>query len=574
MQNISSATQLSSRQNSEESAWRIPLYELARLCAGTVLLVASVLRVYTWPAALVDGGRPLNVLLSLGEAALGAILICGFCKVAVRWIAIACFAAFLALVTVRLLRGEVDCHCFGGFRVPPVLTFWLDAGLFIALFVGIPSAALRPVDRKPASRAVPVRRALVFLLLVSSPAVILLLSAMRPPARLANNGTISSGSPEVLLEPQSWLAQRWPLLPHVGERGRLSHGAWLVVLYREDCSACQEALTRVNGEYAVAGSPSRSAIRTSTTSSLVTNPSGNVAILSPQPALAMVEVPGDAGAVRGATPHSVLASFSLKTRLGADHQWILPTPTLIWLRDGIVVQVGQEQTLPATSAPVRHRVVTASATDPQDASNGGNIVFDLGFVPVHQRTSVMLSVPSLTSKSMSLRAVRADCACMSIPFPPAELAAGHPTLMELRFDAPEGAQPYAKRIVMVPADPQAPAIHLVVRARVGLPLTVNPRRWSVPTTEDPASGSTLEVTVANAGDEPCRILYGTSELPDCIVTVPQNHIAGGAAMKLSIRLGPEARTKLLAAQRAIIHLHADCPTQPEVDIIVDSAVRD
>lgn len=562
---IMSSVAHSSHRAAEESTWRIRLYDVARLCAGTVLLVASVLRVYAWKVQLwhsagVEGSRAVDISISLGEAVLAAMLICGFRKAVVRWMALASFAAFLVFVALKLLRREADCNCFGDAQVPPVFTFGFDAALLTALFVGIPSAEARSVGAKTSSRAALAWRALFFLLLIISP-ILPLLGPVRVPAHLANDGTIGGPSRQVLLEPQSWLGHRWPLLPHVGEHERLSRGAWLVVLYRDDCDACQKTLTRLNNEYATAAST----VRSVATSSVAKD----AAVPSSQPGLAIVEVPDGSSADHSATIHSVPASVSLKSRLETDYQWILPTPSLIWLQDGIVVRVESAPTHPAASESVPRNIVAATVIDPHDPFRDGQIVFDLGFVPTHRRTTVMLSIPAMASIPTAIRAVRPDCACMSVPFPPAELAAGRATMMELTFDAPEEARPYVKRIVMVLANPRMPVVNLVVRAGVGLPLTVDPSRWSVQAIENPASESTLEATVANAGDKPYRILYGMSELPDCVVTIAQKPIAGGATNKLLIRLGPVGKAKLLSTQRATVHLHTDCQSQPELDIAVE-----
>ncbi|MFO0840782.1 MAG: hypothetical protein U0797_00060 [Gemmataceae bacterium] len=53
------------------------------------------------------------------------------------------------------------------------------------------------------------------------------------------------GGPVILLEPETWVGGRFPLLSHIDVGEALAQGRWTVVLYRQDCPACRETIGRL-----------------------------------------------------------------------------------------------------------------------------------------------------------------------------------------------------------------------------------------------------------------------------------------------------------------------------------------
>src|SRR5205085_1281166 len=58
------------------------------------------------------------------------------------------------------------------------------------------------------------------------------------------NGDILGDGSVVVLEPEKWIAQRFPLLRYIDIGSQLGVGSWILVLYRKDCLACQEEVSK------------------------------------------------------------------------------------------------------------------------------------------------------------------------------------------------------------------------------------------------------------------------------------------------------------------------------------------
>lgn len=48
----------------------------------------------------------------------------------------------------------------------------------------------------------------------------------------------------VVLAPETWIGQRFPLVAHIDIGDQLAEGLWLVLLHRPDCSACRDAVSQ------------------------------------------------------------------------------------------------------------------------------------------------------------------------------------------------------------------------------------------------------------------------------------------------------------------------------------------
>ena len=74
------------------------------------------------------------------------------------------------------------------------------------------------------------------------------------PAVLDDSGDIFGDSQFVVLEPEKWIGQRFPLLKYIDISDQLTEGQWIVVLYRHDCPHCRELLAefeRLSGGWAL-----------------------------------------------------------------------------------------------------------------------------------------------------------------------------------------------------------------------------------------------------------------------------------------------------------------------------------
>jgi hypothetical protein len=149
-------------------------------------------------------------------------------------VALACFVGFAGLTAYKAWHGDASCGCFGRVSIAPQYTLVLDVAVVLALL------AWRP--RREAARSMWRRAAAVgaSVLALGIPGGVAMATAHA--AAVTDDGALLGRGRFVVLEPETWVGKRFPLLPHIDIGEQLSRGKWIVVLYSHDCSHCQEAL--------------------------------------------------------------------------------------------------------------------------------------------------------------------------------------------------------------------------------------------------------------------------------------------------------------------------------------------
>ena len=128
-----------------------------------------------------------------------------------------------------------------------------------------------------------------------------------PPAG-TDAGVIPTGNSLVVLAPETWVGQHFPLESYLDVGGQVMQGQWVIVLYHADCETCRKVIPEY--ERLAQGDPAA-------------------------PRVAFVEMPPYA-----ATPADRLVSPSsaaLQGRLSAQREWFAKTPIVLELSDGKVV---------------------------------------------------------------------------------------------------------------------------------------------------------------------------------------------------------------------------------------------
>ncbi|MCY2925131.1 MAG: hypothetical protein NT031_06770, partial [Planctomycetota bacterium] len=128
------------------------------------------------------------------------------------------------------------------------------------------------------------------------------------PTTVSADGELVGGSGIVLLEPETWVGGRFPLLGHITVGEKLSHGRWIVVLFARGCPGCAEALPRY--QKMAAGSAARG-----------------------EPAVALVEIPRPH---HPDAPEPARQAGPLWGRLDDRKDWFVTTPVVLLLADGVV----------------------------------------------------------------------------------------------------------------------------------------------------------------------------------------------------------------------------------------------
>jgi hypothetical protein len=238
--------------------------------------------------------------LATAEILFGCWIISGLYPRLTRWLTALCFLVFFGSSLTKALSGEANCGCFGPVPINPWVTAAVDGFVLATLFW------IRPVENARPNR----RHWAVFTLLsAGSGAVIAVVLVFAQPVRLSASGG-EDGAIDVL-RPEEWVGRPCPLIGQIDMGDRLSEGDWVVMLHRPGCEACRNALPLFEARATVQTKPPN-AVR-----------------------WALVEVPEEGVSSAETVRHGLL----LNGRLRGTKRWVVRTPVILYLRDGVVTQV-------------------------------------------------------------------------------------------------------------------------------------------------------------------------------------------------------------------------------------------
>ncbi len=294
-------------------------YAVVCVLLGAILLVAATLKAYqlaTEPTA--ETGLMTSRWFLIGvvefELLLGLCLVCGVFRDAVWFVTLGCFSVFGCVALYKALSGEVSCGCFGSVQVHPWYTFSLDSVAVVTLLRWRPevrqfSGWIR--ETGPSWRLATV---LTVWLLVGLPGAWSMTSFEA--ASVNAEGDFLGDGQIVVLEPETWVGKRFPLLGHVDIGDSLADGQWIVLLYHHDCPHCQDVL------------PHYELLAQAT-------PDGPAAT-----GVALSELPPF-----GSHGETTTAESPLHGRLAETKDWFVQTPTEIQLDRGTVISVRGAESL-------------------------------------------------------------------------------------------------------------------------------------------------------------------------------------------------------------------------------------
>jgi len=220
-----------------------------------VLLAAAVLKgrqLLTEPvlSSTIWSSRPFLIFLVEFELALGLWFLSGLFKKAAWLTAWLCFSVFSVVTLYKGLTGAASCGCFGQVHVNPWITlFAIDLPAVIALTVfrprlSLPLAPLPSLGEPESVKAVVrqllgpmpsrTRLAVVACLLGGILAVTTTVLAFGEPPAITSSYEV--------LEPETWVGKRLPILEYIDISRRLEKGNWLILFHRHDCPDCARAI--------------------------------------------------------------------------------------------------------------------------------------------------------------------------------------------------------------------------------------------------------------------------------------------------------------------------------------------
>ncbi|NQU75337.1 MAG: DUF1573 domain-containing protein [Planctomycetes bacterium] len=188
---------------------------------------------------------------------------------------------------------------------------------------------------------------------------------------------------------------------------------------------------------------------------------------------------------------------------------------------------------------------------------------DFGFVEPEAKREVVLAIPNPSPRRVSILKVRTGCPCVKAAALSGWFAPEEPLAVRLTFVAPKKPQQYAKRLYVETDDPERRLSWVLVKADVGLPLATDPRSLDFgnvrPGTTKPAT-----VTILNRGKKAVRLLYSTSSLRGCVLTVPSHPIPPGGEFALLVALSAASA----GPKTATFDIATDAPTQQSFRVTV------
>ena len=272
---------------------------------GVLLLTAAVLKgwhLLTEPVANshIWSYRPLRILTVELELALAIWLLSGLFKKAAWLAALLCFSAFSAITLYKTLTGAASCGPFAPLHINPWIT--LSA-------IHIPAVTALAVFR-PKGQRLFVRPPIASFAAASSAGIVILTVTA---AVLAYNEPAEVASPYEILEPETWVGKKPPILDYINIGSRLKKADFLVLFYHHDCPDCRKKIRECEQ------------IAHSLT------PHGSLQV-------ALIEVPpyGKRAAQNNAS--------CFTGRLLNSKEWVISTPAAIVLSKGVVVSASGDNT--------------------------------------------------------------------------------------------------------------------------------------------------------------------------------------------------------------------------------------
>jgi len=276
---------------------------------GILLVVAAGLKLMAMAGAPQSRTiRNLSLLVVELELILGIWLISGVHRRRAAQVALLCFSAFALASLYKAVTHEPSCGCFGPLEINPWITACFDVFMVATLgFLAPRSAGASP--NMPSTRRV---TAFLLIALVACSGAAYAVVSRTPRILSTANSSASTSIGPVMLDPQAWLSKPFPLYEQidVGQQLSRSRGASLIVLYHADCPVCQRAIARfASDNNATDGTP-----------------------------IAFIEVPpySEDGSVL-----AMMGSSAISGQLSSAHEWVVKTPLLMVINDGIVRDFAQ-----------------------------------------------------------------------------------------------------------------------------------------------------------------------------------------------------------------------------------------
>jgi len=299
---------------------RPKISDLVLRSLGGLLVTAALLKgheLLTLPVANTDlwSYRPFLIFQVECELALGLWVLSGLWKRLAWRVSLLCFGLFCGVTLVRALTGAASCGCFGRIHLNPWITLAaIDVPAVLLLWFFPVKTSAKPLKTPAVSQRG--YRVCMGLLLAASVGVTSAALILHEPARVTATFEV--------LEPETWTGETLPIMGRIDCAEQLQQGRWLIMLLHHDCPDCAEALPVFE--------------------EIAANFVGNEDTLQ----LALIEIPPYGHET--APPDSAC----LLGRMDESKKWMVVTPSVLLLADGVVRHAWEERTLPTFDIVLDH----------------------------------------------------------------------------------------------------------------------------------------------------------------------------------------------------------------------------
>lgn len=201
---------------------------------------------------------------------------------------------------------------------------------------------------------------------------------------------------------------------------------------------------------------------------------------------------------------------------------------------------------------------------PPDADSGESLSVDLGYIEPGSVHDLEFTVTNDSDRGLAIIDIKPECACTEVLLAPDIVDARSSQSLTVRFEAPDDHLSYSKRIYLHTDDPDRPRITLILFARIGLPLRVEPPELAIGPDEE------VMLRVFNDGPEPVRLVYATSDVPAIRISVSRMMLEPGASVVLEVKVN---REEVGGVPSGVLTVHTNIPQQRRLRIPWRSAGR-
>ncbi|HOI56082.1 MAG TPA: DUF1573 domain-containing protein [Phycisphaerae bacterium] len=221
--------------------------------------------------------------------------------------------------------------------------------------------------------------------------------------------------------------------------------------------------------------------------------------------------------------------------------------------------------VPTEAAPAPSRADPAENARAAVSLDNDNACCDLGYVETKAIRTMRLTVHNPSSNALRIAGIRSECSCMSAEAVPTEIAPKGDTHLAITFHAPPRASHYGKHLVLLLEGGRPLKFPILVTARVGLPLTVEPPTLDLGTL---VAGECRRssVTLRNDGPTPVRPVYATADSPGCYAAVPRAEAPAGGSLPVPVVV--QAPPEHAGPVTAHLTIHTDCPEQQDLSVAI------